>query len=298
MIWKKLTGWLQRREQVVGINRRNVQLVYPHNPREHYNLVDDKLDTKRHLAEVDVPLPAVLGVCEGLFAVPRVIESLLDRDHFVLKPANGSGGDGILVVGDRIERGQWKSPSGKVVHAGSLRRHLADIVFGAYSKDRPDTAFVEERVVPHPTYASLWSRGLCDIRVLTLEARPFMAMVRVPTLESEGRANLHQGGLGLAVDIDTGVTTRAWHDGGTITRHPDTDEPLLGLRLPSWDEVLRTAHRAADALPLRYLGVDIVVDHDGRALLLEANARPGLEIQNVNGQGLAEALAAAAGRAA
>lgn len=289
-MWDRLSSWLKRRERVVGINRRNVQLVYPHNPRRYFKLADDKLATKRHLSDADVPMPAVLGVCEGLFAVPAVLESLLEREHFVVKPANGSGGDGIMVLGERTGPGRWFSPGGREIRASSLRRHLADIVFGAYSKDRPDVAFVEERVVPHRAYAQLWSQGLCDIRVLTLEAKPFMAMVRVPTFESEGRANLHQGGLGLAVDIESGVTTRAWHAGGTITGHPDTGQPLIGLTLPSWERVLDTAARTAATLPLRYLGVDIVVDDRERALLLEVNARPGLEIQNVNGQGIAEAL--------
>jgi glutathione synthase/RimK-type ligase-like ATP-grasp enzyme len=38
--------------------------------------------------------------------------------------------------------------------------------------------------------------------------------------------------------------------------------------------------------------VDIVVDRERGPLVLEINARPGLEIQNVVGRGLGDALAA------
>ena len=136
--------------------------------------------------------------------------------------------------------------------------------------------------------------GLCDLRVITLHAVPTLAMVRVPTQRSGGRANLHQGGLGLAVDLESGTVSRAFHEGASIEVHPDTGEALVGLQLPHWSEVLDVAERAAGAVPLGYLGVDIAVDVDAGPLVIEINARPGLEIQNVHGVGLARALEAAA----
>jgi len=43
-------------------------------------------------------------------------------------------------------------------------------------------------------------------------------------------------------------------------------------------------------VPLNYVGVDIVIDETDGPLILEINARPGLEIQNINGFGLGAAL--------
>lgn len=290
----RLRGVLERRALVFGINRRNLTLVYPNNERRHYPYADDKLLAKDVFRERGVPVPETLAVCEGLFAVPGVVEALRGRSRFVVKPANGSGGEGILVVGEwDPAREVWRKAGGEEIGPRRLARHLADVVFGVHSNQLEDRAFVEVRVEPHPLFAGLWSDGLCDVRVIVLRGRPIMSMIRVPTRESGGRANLHQGGLGIAVDLATGRTFRAVHRGRTVERHPETGAPLLGLEVPGWPSVLDAARRAALSVPLGYVGVDVVVDRERGPLVLEINARPGLEIQNVNGRGLGPALAPA-----
>ncbi len=285
---------LANRERVVGINRRNLTLVYPNNPRHHYPYADDKLLAKECFARAGVPTPETLAVVDGLFAIPEAVERLRGKGQFVVKPANGSGGGGILVVGDwDPEAGVWRRAGGRTIGPVELQRHLGDVIFGVHSNQLEDRAFVERRVVPHPLFHGLWSDGLCDVRVITLRGRPVMSMIRVPTAESGGRANLHQGGLGIAVDLATGLTTRAVHHGRPVERHPESGAPLVGLQIPAWAEVLEVARRAAGAVPLGYLGVDVVVDAERGPLVLEINARPGLEIQNVNGCGLAPAIARA-----
>lgn len=290
----RLRGLLERRALVYGINRRNLGLVYPNNARRHYPYADDKLLAKEVFRARGVPTPRTLAVCDGLFAVPGVVEELRGRSRFVVKPASGSGGAGILVVGAwRPEADAWEQAGGERLAPLRLARHLADVVFGVHSNQLEDRAFVEERVEPHPVFAALWADGLCDVRVLVLRGRPVQAMIRVPTAESGGRANLHQGGLGIAVDLGTGRTFRALHHGRAVAVHPDSGARLLGLDLPAWADVLDVARRAALAVPLGYLGVDVVLDRAAGPLVLEINARPGLEIQNVNGCGLGVALARA-----
>lgn len=285
---------LANRERVVGINRRNLTLVYPNNPRHHYPYADDKLLAKECFARAGVPTPETLAVVDGLFAIPEAVEGLRGKGQFVVKPANGSGGGGILVVGDwDPEAGVWRRAGGRTIGPVELQRHLGDVIFGVHSNQLEDRAFVERRVVPHPLFHGLWSDGLCDVRVITLRGRPVMSMIRVPTAESGGRANLHQGGLGIAVELESGRTFRALHHGRAVAVHPESGAPLVGLRIPDWPEVLAVASRAAGAVPLGYLGVDVVVDAERGPLVLEINARPGLEIQNVNGSGLAPAIARA-----
>ncbi len=287
----RVRALLDRRANVVGINRRNLTLVYPNNARRDYPLADDKLLAKERFRAAGVPVPETLAVCDGLFAVPPAVGGLRGSGQFVVKPANGSAGGGILVVGDwDADRGVWQRVGGAELTPRSLARHLADIVFGVHSNQLEDRAFVEGRVVPHALFAALWANGLCDIRVITLRGAPAMSMIRVPTAESGGRANLHQGGLGIAVDLATGKTFRAVHHGRAVERHPESGARLLGLEVPCWPAVLDVSRRAARAVPLGYLGVDVVVDRERGPLVLEINARPGLEIQNVNGLGLAPAL--------
>ncbi len=290
----RVRALLARRAEVYGINRRNLGLVYPNNPRRSYPWADDKLLAKEAFRARGVPAPRTIAVCDGLYAVPAAVEALRGRSGFVATPANGSGGAGILVAGAwDPARQAWRKAGGGAVTPLGLSRHLADVVFGVHSSRLEDRAFVEERVEPHRVFAALWADGLCDVRVIVLRGRPVMSMIRVPTAESGGRANLHQGGLGIAVDLERGRTFRALHRGRPVERHPESGAPLLGLEVPSWPGVVDVARRAALAVPLGYLGVDVVVDRERGPLVLEINVRPGLEIQNVNGTGLGPALARA-----
>lgn len=266
----------------MGINRRNVELVYAHNRRTDYPLVDDKILCKQLMEAQGVPVAHSIAVCEGLFDVPRVEAIVHDLSNFVLKPASGSGGDGILVVGERTPTG-WRTAKGRDITFADLRQRLAEIVFGAYSKHIDDRALIEERIVPHPLFVEFYAHGVSDIRLIFLEGRLLISMIRIPTDSTGGRANLHQGGVGVAVDIFTGRTTRAVARGESIERHPDTGAQLVGRQIPDWEHIVDVGRRAAACVPLGYVGVDIVPDAQRGALVLEMNARPGLEIQNING---------------
>ncbi len=290
MSWRGLQ-WRLSLSGIFGMNRRNVELVYDRNPRHLYRLADDKLLAKEVLAAAGVPVPADIATAEGLYELPDVLEALDTRGEFVVKPSLGGGGNGILVVGENLAPGLWRKAGGSELTEDQLRTHLANILFGAYARGAlKDRVMVEPRIHPDPVFARLWQDGLCDLRVITVDREPVMAMVRVPTAQSDGKANLHQGGIGLAVELETGRVHRAVCQRRSLTHHPDSGVPLVGLQLPLWEDILHTAVEAAHAVPLGFLGVDVVVDvHDG-PLVLEINARPGLEIQNVNQRGLGLAL--------
>ncbi len=71
-----------------------------------------------------------------------------------------------------------------------------------------------------------------------------------------------------------------------VDEHPDTGALIAGLQIPHWDFILASAARAYEVTELGYLGVDIVIDADLGPLILEMNARPGLNIQIANRTGL------------
>lgn len=287
--WRRLQRARERLAPVFGMNRRNVELVYAHNERRHYPLADDKIVCKELLQAIGVPVAPTIAIGRGLFEVDALLDQLREREDFVVKPASGSGGDGIVVVGKRTESG-WRTPKGREIAFHEMRQHLANITFGCFSKEMEDRILIEERIEPHALYHAFWSDGVCDLRLIVLRGRPILSMVRVPTHRSGGRANLHQGGIGVAVDLREGITYRAISRGEEVTIHPESGEPLIGRHLPEWATCVKVALGAASAVPLGYLGVDICVDHRWGPVILEINARPGLEIQNICGQTLGEAL--------
>jgi len=275
-----------RRAGVLGINGRNVKLIQRTNPRRLYPKVDDKLLTKRMCAAAGVPVPRLLGAIEHHFELDRLAEIAARHDSFVVKPARGAMGNGIIVVegrdGDMLLRS-----GGRRVTFDDVRFHAAEILSGLYAlAGHLDRVIIEERLEVHPMLASAASGGVPDVRVVVYRGVPVMSMVRLPTRASAGRANLHQGAIAAGIDVATGRTHHAVQSNRLIEVHPDTGSSVLGVTVPHWDEILRIAALSAEMTGLGYIGVDVVLDATKGPLLLELNARPGLAIQIANFQGL------------
>jgi alpha-L-glutamate ligase-like protein len=277
---------------IVGMNHRNAACILDHNPRALIPLVDDKLRLQALCMRLGVPAPELYAVVGYHSQLRRLPELLGGRDDFVVKPNRGSGGRGILVVAGS-DGDHYLRHNGERLRLDALRQHISDVLSGMHSLGgRPDQVLLQKRVRLHPAFEPVSYKGIPDVRVVLYRNEPVMAMLRLPTRASGGRANLHQGGIGAGVDLDTGVTRRAVQRNLPIDVHPDTGRSLLGVRVPRWDEVLTISRRVAEAVGLGYVGVDIVVDPAAGPMLLEANARPGLAIQMANGLGLLPRLAA------
>jgi alpha-L-glutamate ligase-like protein len=277
---------------ILGMNRRNAACILDHNPRSKFPIVDDKLRLDALCRRIGVPTPEVYGEVSYHSMLRRLPDILGPREDFVIKPNRGSAGRGVLVVVGREGR-RYVRHNGEGLRLEQIRQHLSDILSGMYSLGgRPDKAILQQRVRLHPAFAAIAYKGIPDIRVVLYRNEPAMAMLRLPTRESNGRANLHQGGIGTGVDLASGITHHAVQRNRFVDCHPDTGMPVVGMRVPCWREVLAMSRRVAEAVGLGYIGVDIVVDEEQGPLLLEANARPGLAIQIANGRGLVPRLAA------
>ena len=141
-----------------------------------------------------------------------------------------------------------------------------------------------------PVFSELSYQGVPDIRVIVYRGYPAMAMVRLPTRASDGKANLHQGAVGAGVDMSSGVTLNGVLSDEIVEEHPDTGALVAGLQIPEWEFILETSAKGLEVTGLGYLGVDMVIDRDRGPLILEMNARPGLNIQIANGAGLASRI--------
>jgi alpha-L-glutamate ligase-like protein len=285
--------WRARRlkqEGVLGLNMRNGEYILRFNPRSRYPLVDDKLRTKQLALQANIAVPPLYGVIRTQHDIRLLPDIVREHPQFVLKPAHGSAGDGIVVIAGR-SGSRYRTIGGTLLDEESLAHHLSNAINGQFSLGGvQDVVIVEYMVQFSPVFESLSYQGVPDIRVIVFRGIPIMAMVRLPTRASGGKANLHQGAVGAGIDLATGVTLTGVLGTEVITHHPDTGNPIAGVKVPDWDTMLDIAARCYELTGLGYIGVDIVLDRDRGPLVLELNARPGLAIQIANRQGLLRRL--------
>ncbi|WP_339512157.1 alpha-L-glutamate ligase-like protein [Pseudomonas sp. RL_15y_Pfl2_60] len=279
--WKALEA-----KGIMGINRRNADYVLKYNKRHLYPLVDDKILTKERAIDAGINVPEMYGVISTEKEIDKLYEIIGNRTDFVVKPAQGAGGDGILVVADRFED-RYRTVSGKIISHEDIEHQISSILTGLYSLGgHRDRALIEYRVIPDQIFKSISYEGVPDIRIIVLKGYPVMAMLRLPTRQSGGKANLHQGAIGVGVDLATGLTLNGTWLNNKITKHPDTTNAVDGVQLPNWDGFMSLAANCYELCGLGYIGVDMVLDQEKGPLILELNARPGLNIQIANDTGL------------
>jgi len=275
-----------RDKGIMGMNQRNSGYIGRYNPRKLYPLVDNKLKTKIIAREANVTTPALLGVITIQAEVEGVEKYIKDTPGFVIKPAKGSGGKGILVI-TKIENGRYYKPNGSEESIAQIKRHVTDILAGLFSLGgSADVAVVEGLIQFDDAFDGFSFEGVPDVRVIVFKGFPVMAMMRLSTAASDGKANLHQGAVGVGVDITTGAAINAVQFDKPVKYHPDTNKELALLQVPKWERLIYLASSCYEMSGMGYLGTDMVLDRDLGPMLLELNARPGLAIQIANGQGI------------
>ncbi len=271
---------------ILGMNERNVGYISRYNARSLFPLVDNKLKTKHLALSQNVKVPDLIGVIESQHGVSSIVGLTQNKKGFCIKPAKGSGGKGILVIG-RIDGARYFKTNGQQIPLQEIKRHISNVLAGLFSLGgQMDVAVIEELIEVDSAFTPFTHEGVPDLRVIVFQGFPVMAMMRLSCTESNGKANLHQGAVGVGIDIGTGRAIRAVQNGRAVRCHPDTHQPLADLCIPRWGEMLQLACACYDMTGLGYLGVDLVLDKNRGPLLLELNARPGLAIQIANNQGL------------
>ncbi len=274
---------------VLTINRRNVCYTLTANERRLYPIVDCKLLTKKTLAPHKIPMPETYCEITNIFEARHVWETE-EHDEFVVKPARGSQGHGIMIITGR-EGDSWRTVNGEVLSQQDFEYYLYNILSGLYSLGgMDDKVYLEYLVKPHPLFKPVSYRGIPDIRVVLYQGIPVMSMLRLPTKRSRGKANLHQGAVGAGIELLTGKTSGGVCGNSVIDLHPDTRQPIAGIVIPFWEQIIGYAMKVADIIELGYFGIDFVIDVERGPLMLELNARPGLAIQIANRRGLRSRL--------
>ena len=244
------------------------------------------MQTKKLATGAGIAVPELYGVIETEYQVRHFVEMIEPYAEFALKPSRGSGGKGILVIAGR-SKDMYRSVDGSLLTREEVGYHLSNVISGMYSLGgQPDKALIEYRVQFDPVFEAISYQGVPDIRSIVFLGVPVMSMVRLPTRMSGGKANLHQGAIGAGIDMATGRTLTAVWRNAIVSEHPDTGNPVTGVKIPNWEKLLKIAAQCNELTGLGYIGVDLVLDKDKGPLILEINARPGLNIQIANRSGL------------
>lgn len=275
-----------RTRGVMGMNQRNFSYISRYNDRTLYPNVDDKLKTKVLALDYGIAVPDLLGVVKFQHDVKSVFDILDKHKGFCIKPAKGSGGKGILVILESNEKG-YKKASGDYVSKEGVIRHISNILAGLFSLGGvADVAVVEALIEFDPVFDGLSHEGVPDIRMIVFQGYPVMSMLRLATHASDGKANLHQGAIGVGLSIAEGSARSAVQFDRPVLEHPDTGKALSEININGWERLLELSSSCYEMSGLGYLGVDIVLDRNRGPLVLELNARPGLAIQMANSLGL------------
>ncbi|HEY5643112.1 MAG TPA: sugar-transfer associated ATP-grasp domain-containing protein, partial [Woeseiaceae bacterium] len=178
-----------RKIGLLGLNERNAAYIMRLNPRRLYPRVDDKVLTKKLSLAAGMAVPDLYGVIEHQGEVRHFGDIVEGKESFVVKPAQGSGGDGILVITSRSKRKSdtFRLSSGVLISSDEIEHHISNIVGGQYSLSGGlDKALIEYCVHFDPVFAEVSYQGVPDIRVIVYRGYPAMAMVRLPTRQSDG----------------------------------------------------------------------------------------------------------------
>ena len=285
-------------KDILGLNRRNQEYVRPYNSPSAKRLADNKIRTKKALAKEGIKTPEVYKLIRNKQQLKFLDWDSLPKS-FVIKPNQGTGGNGILVFyGKKKGEDGWIRPNGTVMSVNDIILHIENILDGRFSMgNKKDIAIIEERVRTDSLLKQYSYKGVPDIRVICFNGVPIMAMTRIPTKRSDGTANLHSGAICVDIDIATGITTHAMqmntsallsdiYEEIEMTQDLKENKPLRGIHIPDWDNILEIALKCQRVSKLGYIGVDIALDADHGPIVFELNARPGLGIQVANKAGL------------
>lgn len=307
-----LFDFFKNSRKVLGMNSRNLEYIRPFNLRRAKRLADDKIFSKRILKKADIPVPKLLAKISTREELENFDWTSLP-ESFALKPNRGFGGEGIVVVYGKSKKrpdstredatstrggeNSWIKADRSYITINDLKTHIQNILDGSYSlSGTPDIAFFEERLTLLKLFKPYAFKGIPDIRVIVFNKVPVMAMLRLPTKESRGKANLQQGAIGVGIDMATGITTSAISGKNKfIEKLPESRLTLSGIKIPYWKDILILAVRAQEVSGLGFLGADIAIDKEHGPMILELNARPGLSIQLANLAGLKRRLERVAG---
>lgn len=240
---------------------RSNTLVKAMNKREDWHYLEDKREFLRLFAD---SLNREWADLEAVSA-EEFAEFCRGKNKIMAKVIDGDGGKGVDMV--------------EITPQTDCTALYSEL------KDKKQT-LVEDYIIQHPDIMNIYAGSVNTLRIVTVinkqgEADITRCLIRI----GAGGAvdNISSGGMAALVDEKTGEIIKPAHDktGATHTVHPITGAPIVGVKIPMWNEITEMTKKAALKLPtLRYCAWDVAVTENG-PVFIEGNQYPGHEIQQL-----------------
>lgn len=302
---------------ILGNNARNLLYIKKFNDKKGIRLANNKLQTKDFLVERGIPFAKTYGIISNRKELYEFDFAYLPKKNFVVKPNHGSKWQGVYIVKyieeehseeiiiekpkkrfekrwERIKKSFFQEFENKYHHGKyqigdelltdqEFRRRLLDLLDGKYSMTLWwDSIIIEEKLIAGELFKDFCEYGLADIRVIVFNLVPVATMIRVPTKDSGGKANLAQWGLGFGIEVGSGkITSLLWKNKIYKIKFPKKFAHFHNKKLPYRNDILFLSSKVQYFVNLWYLALDWVITNEWPKLL-EINARAWLEVQKVS----------------
>ena len=310
---------------ILGNNARNLLYIKKFNDKKGIRLANNKLQTKDFLVERGIPFAKTYGIISSRKELYEFDFSYLPKKNFVVKPNQWSKWQWVYIVkyieeeqseeiiiekpkktfqkiGEQIRKlffqkfedhhhhGKYQIWD-EILTDQEFRRRLLDIIDGKFSMTLGwDKIIVEEKLIAGELFKDFCEYGLADIRVIVFNLVPVATMIRVPTKQSGGKANLAQWWLWFGIEVGSGkITSLLWKNKIRKMKFPKKFAHLQNKKIPYRNDILFLSSKVQYFVNLWYLALDRVITNEWPKLL-EINARAGLEVQKVSNTKLQKVL--------
>ncbi len=138
---------------------------------------------------------------------------------------------------------------------------------------------VEDIAEQNEIISKIYPKSINTVRIVTLNKKVVVAFIR---FGNNGNIvdNFNHDGMVTTINLDTGIVEYPAIDkkANTYEVHPYTKEPIIGLKIPMWNEIKELCINACNITPeIGYIGWDVCVGKT-KPFLIEGNDFPGHDL--------------------
>jgi len=186
------------------------------------------------------------------------LKFIFAHPKFICKPIDGGCGVGIKIIDISLEESE-------------------ELLFEKLIREYKGKCIIEELIIQADELKALHESSVNTVRVPSIRfdnrveiVHPFLRVGKGGNITD----NAGSGGIICALDSHTGtVIATADEFGNKYDVHPDTNQALLGFKIPRWEEAVELVNKLAQIVPdNRYCSWDLALTENGW-IMVEVNAK-------------------------